>query len=85
MVHKVVVAEAVKRLAYPPAEFARLHGRHPSWAYRQLYQGKLKAITSLGRILIPAEECDRVMSSAAIYNPKPRPTKGNIVGGEAVA
>ncbi len=79
------IVSSSKRLCYPPSEFARLAGRHPSWGYRQLYAGNVKAITSLGRILIPASEVDRVMSAAATYNPKPRPTKTDIVDGEAVA
>ena len=59
-----------KRLGYPPSEYARLNGRHPSWAYRQLYAGKLKAITSLGRLLIPVTEVERVMTTASPYNPR---------------
>ena len=63
------------RAAYSPAEFAALCGRHPSWAYRLLYGGKVKALTDLGRILIPASELDRVLSSAARYNPQPHKPK----------
>ena len=64
--------DQTKRLGYPPSEWARLNSRHPSWAYRQLYAGKVKAITSLGRILIPASEVERVMAEAKPYNPRPR-------------
>ncbi len=63
------------RLGYPPAEYARLNGRSASWAYRQLYAGKINAITSLGRILIPASEVERVMGEAKPYNPKRRQPK----------
>lgn len=33
---------STKRAAYSPAEFAATCGRHPSWAYRLLYGGKIK-------------------------------------------
>jgi len=74
-----------KRAAYSPAEFAATCGRHPSWAYRLLYGGKVRALTDLGRILIPASELERVLSCAAPYNPKPRKPKtqqsGATIGG----
>ena len=60
------------RAAYSPAQFAATCGRHPSWAYRLLYSGKLHAITELGRILIPASELQRVLSLAQPYDPKPK-------------
>ena len=78
-----------KRAAYSPAEFAASCGRHPSWAYRLLYAGKVRALTDLGHILIPASELERVLSSAAPYNPKPRKPKthsaqsGVPIGGES--
>jgi len=65
----------IKRAAYSPAEFAATCGRHPSWAYRLLYGGKVRALTDLGRILIPASELERVLSCAAPYNPKARKPK----------
>jgi hypothetical protein len=61
------------RVAYSPAEFAASCGRHPSWAYRLLYGGKVRAVTELGRILIPASELQRVLSLAQPYDPKPKP------------
>jgi hypothetical protein len=64
-----------ERVALSPAEFAALCGRHPSWAYRLLYGGKIRALTDLGRILIPASELERVLSSAAHYDPQPRTPK----------
>jgi Helix-turn-helix domain len=67
--------QSIRRAAYSPAEFAALCGRHPSWAYRLLYGGKVSALTDLGRILIPASELERVLSSAAPYDPKPRKAK----------
>jgi hypothetical protein len=74
------------RAAYSPAEFAASCGRHPSWAYRLLYRGKVKVLTDLGRILIPASELERVLSSAAPYNPKPRkPTTHPAKAGATIA
>jgi hypothetical protein len=67
--------KSTKREAFSPAEFAASCGRHPSWAYRLLYGGKVKALTDLGRILIPASELERVLATATPYNPKPRPLK----------
>jgi hypothetical protein len=64
-----------KRAAYSPAEFAATCGRHPSWAYRLLYANKVRALTELGRILIPASELERVLSRAGPYDPKPRKPK----------
>lgn len=61
------------RAAYSPAEFAATCGRHPSWAYRLLYGGKIHAITQLGRILIPAAELERVLNLAERYDPQARP------------
>ena len=78
---------STRRAAYSLAEFAALCGRHPSWAYRLLYGGKVRALTDLGRILIPASELERVLSCAAPYDPKPRTPKlaesGATIEGEA--
>src|SRR4029450_5910307 len=80
---------AIKRAAYSPAGVAASCGRHPSWAYRLLYAGKVRALTDLGRILIPASELERILSSAAPYNPTPRKPKphsaqsGVPIGGES--
>ena len=65
-------SETTYRVAYSPAEFAASCGRHPSWAYRLLYGGKIRAVTELGRILIPASELSRVLSLAQPYDPKPK-------------
>ena len=63
----------IDRAAYSPAEFAASCGKHPSWAYRLLYGGKIRAITQLCRLLIPASELQRVLSLAQPYDPKPKP------------
>jgi len=65
--------QSTDRVAYSPAEFAASCGRHPSWAYRLLYGGKIRAITELGRILIPASELQRVLGLAQPYDPRPTP------------
>ena len=64
--------QSISRAAYSPAEFAATCGRHASWAYRLLYGGKIRAVTELGRILIPAAELERVLNSAQPYDPKPK-------------
>ncbi|MGC1321702.1 MAG: helix-turn-helix domain-containing protein [Candidatus Udaeobacter sp.] len=69
--------QTTNRAAYSPAEFAGTCGRHPSWAYRLLYSGKIRAVTELGRILIPASELERVLSLAQPYDPKPKPKQQN--------
>jgi len=63
----------IDRAAYSPAEFAACCGKHASWAYRLLYANKIRAVTELGRILIPASELTRVLSLAQPYDPKPKP------------
>ena len=58
-----------KRAALSPAEFAALCGRSPTWAYRQIYAGRIKPITDFGRLLIPRSELDALLASKAEYNP----------------
>ena len=76
--------QLTSRAAYSPAEFAAFCGRHPSWAYRLLYVNKLKAVTELGHILIPASELERVLGLAEPYNPKPKSKSRNEDGGGQV-
>ena len=75
--------QSTSRAAYSPAEFAASCGKHPSWAYRLLYANKIRAVTELGRILIPASELERVLALAQPYNPKPKARAGNENGGAA--
>jgi hypothetical protein len=75
--------QSTSRAAYSPAEFAASCGKHPSWAYRLLYANKIRAVTELGRILIPASELGRVLGLAQPYNPKPKAKAGNENGGAA--
>lgn len=66
---------SAKRVAYSPAEFAELFGKSQTWGYRQIYSGKVNAITQHGRILIPAREVEKILESAGIYNGLEKPKK----------
>lgn len=55
------------KVTYTPAEFAEVFGKERTWAYRQLYAGKVKAITKLGRTMIPKSEVDRLLKEAGRY------------------
>ena len=68
------------RLGFSPAEFAALFGRSPTYGYRQLYLGRVKAISDAGRILIPRSEVERFLARAGEYNPQSKST-GNEKGG----
>jgi hypothetical protein len=68
---------ALDRVAFSPGEFASLFGKSQTWGYRQIYAGKVKTVTELGRILIPAAEVERVLGKAGAYNGlKPKVLKG---------
>jgi len=59
-----------------PAEFAALFGRTYTWAYRQIYAGKVKVLTQFGRIMIPKSEVERLCATLDVYNGRPpRQTK----------
>lgn len=58
------------RLGYGAAEFAGLFGRSVTWAYRQIYAGRVKPIADCGRILIPRSQVDLFLAKCADYNPK---------------
>lgn len=55
------------KVTYTPAEFAEVFGKERTWAYRQLYAGKVQAITELGRTMIPKGEVDRLLKEAGRY------------------
>ena len=59
-----------ERVVLTPTEFATLFGRHYSWAYRQIYAGKIKVISRLGRMMIPRSEVDRLLETKQIYTGK---------------
>lgn len=68
---------ALDRVAFSPGEFASLFGKSQTWGYRQIYAGKVKTLTELGRILIPAAEVERILGKAGSYNGlKPKVPKG---------
>jgi hypothetical protein len=57
------------RAAFSAAEFAALCGRSPTWAYRQIYAGRIKPICDCGRLFIPRPEIDSFLARKAEYNP----------------
>ena len=59
-----------ERVVLTPTEFASLFGRHYSWAYRQIYAGKVKVISKLGRMMIPRSEVDRLLQEKETYTGK---------------
>lgn len=59
-----------ERAGLSPSEFALLFGRQKVWGYRQIYQGRIKTITELGRMLIPMSEVKRILATAAPYDGK---------------
>ncbi len=61
-----------ERAAYSPAEFAGLFGRKKTWTYRQLYAQRLKAITTLGQLMIPRSEAERLLAGATVFNGDPK-------------
>ena len=61
-----------ERLGYSAAEFAALFGRSPTWAYRQIYAGRVKPIADCGRLLIPHTEVDCILERRREYNPTQR-------------
>ena len=63
------------KATYTPAEFAALFGKERTWGYRQLYAGKVKAITKLGLTLIPQSEVDKLLEGAERYRGAPSHTK----------
>ena len=58
-----------EQLGYSAAEFAALFGRSPTWAYRQIYAGRIKPIADCGRLLIPNAEVDSILARRREYNP----------------
>ncbi len=57
----------MEKVTYTPAEFAEVFGKERTWGYRQLYAGKVNAITELGRTMIPKSEVDRLLAEAGRY------------------
>jgi len=63
------------KVTYTPAEFAAVFGKERTWAYRQLYAGKVKAITKLGQTQIPHSEVEKLLNGAERYRGAPSHTK----------
>jgi len=63
------------KATYTPAEFAALFGKERTWGYRQLYAGKVKAITKLGQTQIPHSEVEKLLNGAERYRGAPSHTK----------
>lgn len=53
------------RLAYSIREFAGLIGRHRSWAYRQIAEGKIRTVKGFGADLVPVSEIERMLGVTA--------------------
>ena len=58
-----------QRFGYSAAEFAALFGRSATWAYRQIYAGRVRPIADCGRLLIPHTEVDSILARRREYNP----------------
>jgi hypothetical protein len=56
-----------QRATLSPEEFAAQFGKQKIWAYRQIYAGRVKAITGFGNMMIPRTEVDRILNCSAIF------------------
>ena len=69
-----------ERLALSPREFAAALGKSPTFAYRQIYAGRIRPISDCGRMMISRSEVDRFLSRAAEYNPKSKAEAEDVNG-----
>jgi hypothetical protein len=53
-----------KRVAYSFREFAEMVGKERTWVYRQVKEGRIRAVTGFGIAMVPAEEIERVYSTS---------------------
>ena len=60
----IIHVPLLERAALTPREFAAVFGRKFLWGYRQIYAGRVKTIKSLGWVLIPRSEVDRLLAEA---------------------
>jgi hypothetical protein len=72
-----------ERLAFSPKEFAAALGKSPTYAYRQIYAGRIRPISDCGRMMISRNEIDRFLARAAEYNPQSKGNSADENGGEA--
>jgi hypothetical protein len=70
-----------QRLTYSPKEFGEANGKSATWAYRQIYAGKIKVISDCGRLRIPRSEVARFLAGAAEYNPQLKSSGGTHENG----
>ena len=59
-----------EKVVLSPTEFSILFGRHYTWGYRQIYAGKIKVLSNLGRIMIPRSEVERLLQKTETYSGK---------------
>ena len=68
-------SQSTNRAAFKIREFAAKFGHHPTWGYRQVYQGNVAVIDVMGQLMVPSSEVDRLLALAKPYDPKPRKPK----------
>jgi len=56
-----------QRATLSPEEFAAQFGKQKIWAYRQIYAGRVKAITGFGNMMIPRTEVERILNCSAVF------------------
>jgi hypothetical protein len=56
-----------KRLTISPREFAEAVGKSVTYAYRQIWAGKLRVIADAGTMMIPWTEVERFLGTAREY------------------
>ena len=49
-----------------------MFGKSQTWGYRQIYAGNVKTISDRGRIMIPANEVESILSRASRYEGQPK-------------
>jgi helix-turn-helix protein len=74
----------VHQLAFSPTEAALACGKSPTWAYRQIYAGKLRVLNAEdGRLMIPRSEIEHFLSGAEKYSPQPKTKIGREGNGDS--
>jgi hypothetical protein len=67
------------QFALSPTETAVAFNRSPTWAYRKIYDGTFRVISSGGRLMIPRAEIERFIARADKYDPQPK--EGGVQNG----
>jgi hypothetical protein len=81
--HKPQAISLSERLALSPREFASALGKSATFAYRQIYAGRIRPISDCGRMMIPRSEIERFLARAAEYNPQGSTITTGESGGKA--